>query len=309
MSVYDVVAYGADPTGNIDSTLTIQAAVNAAKAANADGATVYFPPGKYSVSSINVTGWNGARLEAGGGPSSVTILGNRQTTPAPILDFTGSSAVIVDAIVAGGMNISGTIPTVVPLAGFLFGQTTALGDSNKNRMNDCGSVGYFESAPLCVIGSTDNAFYSCAFQQWRLDRPVLNLSVNPDWYIRSLFKTLSPVASNVGDTSFFACEFHGAGNSASTCWTIYCRNADNLRFFGGNCDNSGPAHMLFQGSNARRVLIAGLKFYSESGHAADYLIHNDVPLDGAALVCNEADNAYSAGRFTGGGIRTGFQWI
>lgn len=47
-SVFDVVNYGADPTGVADSKAAIQAAIDAAAAS---GGTVYIPPGQYKLNS------------------------------------------------------------------------------------------------------------------------------------------------------------------------------------------------------------------------------------------------------------------
>jgi hypothetical protein len=48
--MYDIVSYGADPTGATDSTAAIQAAINAASAAG--GGTVHVPEGTFTVTGI-----------------------------------------------------------------------------------------------------------------------------------------------------------------------------------------------------------------------------------------------------------------
>ena len=58
--------YNADPTGATDSTTGIQNAINAAQTNG--GGTVYFPNGKYLVSSLNITGDNITLL--GDGPQT-----------------------------------------------------------------------------------------------------------------------------------------------------------------------------------------------------------------------------------------------
>lgn len=305
MSLNIVTDWGCDPTGATDSTAAYNAGIAAAKVAYPRGTDILYPPGAYAVSSLNATGYNSVRHIGLGGPGSVVLYGCNQTTAAPILDLTKSSGVRVENIISAAQTLGGGVPSVKPLAAFLLAETTAHGDSNKNRMDCCGSMGQFHSAPLCVIGSTDNQFYSCAFQQGDSGSPTLNISVLPDWYIASLYQTITTSSSNVGDNSFFGCEFHGY-KGANSGWTIYGRGVDNLRFFGGNCDSSGNAHLLIQGSNNRKVCFFGVKFYSESGHAADHLYRLDSNVDGFIQHgCNDNyDNAYSGTRFTGSGTTT-----
>ena len=71
--VFDVTAYGADPTATHDSTDAIQAAVHAAmdNATHRSMGTVLFPSGSYAISrTINVT------RSAAGDSSGVVLLGS-----------------------------------------------------------------------------------------------------------------------------------------------------------------------------------------------------------------------------------------
>lgn len=58
-AIFNVVEYGADPSGVQDSSLAIQAAINAAQAANISPATVYLPAGKYILSARTISDPNG----------------------------------------------------------------------------------------------------------------------------------------------------------------------------------------------------------------------------------------------------------
>lgn len=81
---FDVRSFGADPTGTIDSTTGIQAAINAATATAVNGGAVYVPAGLYKVSSqINVQNGRFIRIY-GDGVTSIL-----RWTPA-----TGNSAII-----------------------------------------------------------------------------------------------------------------------------------------------------------------------------------------------------------------------
>lgn len=86
-AVVNVLDYGADPTGVVDSTSAIQAAINAAAAQAPSGSsvgnTVYLPPGNYKTSSTIYT-------YGSGGVGQVAIVGAGQfaTQIKPNGDFT-----------------------------------------------------------------------------------------------------------------------------------------------------------------------------------------------------------------------------
>ncbi len=69
--VYNVVAYGADPTGSADSTSAIQAAVNAMPAS---GGRVYLPSGAYKISSTLTIG-NGTSGAANSTTQNIQFVG------------------------------------------------------------------------------------------------------------------------------------------------------------------------------------------------------------------------------------------
>lgn len=73
---YDVVAYGADPTGTSDCVTAVQAAIDAAEAAS--GGCVFFPPGTYRFNSgLTITTSNVTLMGSGRGS---TLLFPYQTT-------------------------------------------------------------------------------------------------------------------------------------------------------------------------------------------------------------------------------------
>lgn len=264
----------------------------------ADGAASLHPDAlAYQVGALDLTGAQNVTIDA---PLGCWLYGNKMTQPSAILDLTGSSNCHLRGFVTAGENGDGSPPTVQPLAGVLLAETTTGGDSNKNRLDNVGSIGKFGSAPLCVIGSTDNQYYACSWQQGHSSSPCLNISTQPDWYILSRFKTIATAASNVGDQTFVGCEFHGyRGEPPGSYWTSYFRNADNARFLGGNHDCSGTAHMLFQG-NCKRITSVGQKFYSESGIAPGYLFENQGTCSDLCVINpNKTDNAFGTGMTLG----------
>lgn len=86
-----VVDFGADPTGNADSTTAIQTAMNLAKANG--GGVVYFPPGTYKISVA-------LSLESADG---VSILG----TGASVISQTGGTANGLRFVGCDGLRIQG----------------------------------------------------------------------------------------------------------------------------------------------------------------------------------------------------------
>lgn len=86
-----VLTYGADPTGSTDSTAALQAAADAADAANT---TLYVPDGLYRISSpIEIQ--SSVQLDA-----SATV---RATKPMPAVFRVGSSAVVAQTSFRGGI--------------------------------------------------------------------------------------------------------------------------------------------------------------------------------------------------------------
>lgn len=73
LTVFNVITYGADPTGMTDSTVACQAAHTAAGAG-----TVYYPPGTYLISSA-ITCSSGSIIE-GGGPGTIIKAANASNT-------------------------------------------------------------------------------------------------------------------------------------------------------------------------------------------------------------------------------------
>jgi hypothetical protein len=296
MPKYDPADFGTVGAG--DDTAAWQGALNAARSYNSGRGGIVAPDAlAYQVGALDLTGANNVIIDA---PNGCWLYGNKQTQSSAILDLTASNNCWLRGFVTSGRNPDATYPTILPKAGILLAETTTGGDSNKNRLDNIGSGGKFTSAALCVIGSTDNQYYSCSWQQFDEVKPCLIVSTQPDWGILSRFKTIATGASNVGDQTFVGCEFHGYRDlPPGNYWTSYFRNADNARFVGGVHDCSGNAHMLFQG-NCKRITSVGQKFYSESGIAPSYIFEDQGMCDNLCVINpNKTDNAFSVGMKVG----------
>ena len=89
--VYNVCAYGADPTGTNDSTTAIQAALNPVPAA---GGVVYLPAGTYKVSSSLELPYSPASITLRGAGRGVTVINAASgfTSATPIVWVTASGS-------------------------------------------------------------------------------------------------------------------------------------------------------------------------------------------------------------------------
>ena len=87
--VFDVVGFGADPTGATDSTTAIQEAINAV--ISSGGGVVYFPKGVYMISTPLVISKPSTSFDV---PDNISLIGAKGAT----IKFNGFSAVIIDKI-------------------------------------------------------------------------------------------------------------------------------------------------------------------------------------------------------------------
>src|SRR5258708_37541045 len=119
---FDVIAFGADPTGVVDSTAAIQAAINAARSSGfgpacgtaAKAGIVVFPSGLYLVSSLDATRACGLDLRGTASWGSA-LYGNQQAGPSkPIIDMTGCSSCNINGLTLHGQNPNGSDPAVLP---------------------------------------------------------------------------------------------------------------------------------------------------------------------------------------------------
>lgn len=104
---FNVVSFGADPTGSANSATAIQSAINAAQIAGfvgGSGAIVWFPQGRYIINStLTVTGHNITLMGAGGGQS--LDAGNYYAGMASTLvPAAGIKAVVVSPVLTNGLS-------------------------------------------------------------------------------------------------------------------------------------------------------------------------------------------------------------
>ena len=209
--VYNVVDFGADPSGANDSTSAINAAISAMPE---NGSTLYFPAGTYLVSS-QITLKGGRYLGAGpyttviktmsttdgifndGGNFGITIDGftftaNAQNTAGTFITLSGSQCNLINfrmALYFNGISHSGS--TSIIINGYMEGATetssgnigvvlTGLDILVEDVVIDCGSNSTRAWAAIQIGGPGGGVFLShCDFLNHQIGL-LINESVNPE---------------------------------------------------------------------------------------------------------------------------------
>lgn len=271
------VAYGALGDQSTNDTAAIAAAIAAAaaealldnRAANVHGATIYFPPGTYRISHVDLDEMNNVVLVG----TQVRFLADLQAAPAkPILSMVGSNNCHVEGITLQGTDGGGTAPPVVPTCGILCAPTVGGlgGDSNKNSFVRTPVVGFFAAAGIYLFGSTDNQFQFCGNQQYQADAPVLFMGRNNAYGVAGASATIyAGTGADIGETSFFQCEFHdlSAAKGATTgSPALVFHGANATRFYGGNCATSKDSlsYVRFRTYDSDGVVFNGVRFYPDT---------------------------------------------
>lgn len=273
-NVFNVLAYGADPTGATSSQAAFQAAINAAKAITVGpllgtltrAGTVIIPKGLYvGISTLDCTNVSGLTIK-GEGIWGTNIYANGQTTSYPVFDFTGSAGVEVYDICVMGMNPNGTVPTVIPQLGFLIADSTANPQaSNKNYMENTGTSGYFAKGGMAIYRSTNNNFVSCVFSNSVLNSPALTVA-NSTYTntFTSAFATLNPSGFVANENAFFGCEIHNSKMGNPACASLFLDGTYTFNMHGGIIDGGGTAQPMVWMLNANNMTtFSGVKFYTE----------------------------------------------
>jgi hypothetical protein len=282
--IIDIRDYaGIDPTGANSSASAFNQAINDLRALKVGvdyglpvwGGTLNIPDGVWIIDSLNLTNCGPLMIR---GEGNAVLYASDQQSPAPILDMTGANGVrVVDLTLAAQIFPTGAVPAVQPTCGILVAESTEH-TSNRNRFENVGTMGTFSHTAVAVIGSTDNQFSFCSYQQDQNGAPALYGGTVNVLGLTSKFATIDPAPANCGDMTFNQCEFHGyrpTDGQNGSCPTSWFYGIDNWRFFGGNHDSSGPCHIRFWGTN-RGLHVYGTKIYSESGvPAIDFLRANN----------------------------------
>lgn len=278
-NVFNVLDYGADPTGAASSHNAFQLAIDDAKLvgkgpnygawANARSGIVYVPKGTYTgIWSLDCTGAVGLVIEGQAGWGSA-LYANGQTTSAPILDFTESNYCQIRNLAIHAQKLDGAAPDVIPTAGVFFADSNEWnGASNKNACHEVNIFGYFTGGSVSIYRSTNNNFFGCALHNDNLNgaASLLVTRQNTDLPVESLYKTLAPTGFVANENAFFGCEFHGPKTASANGAPIWLGGANTTRFFGAIIDSNGTNQpFVHHTASGEHSFFSACKFYSEAG--------------------------------------------
>jgi len=180
--------FGAKGDGITDDTAAIQTAINASfTSAARTGEALYFPPGNYLVSAINVTGAAGVRLVGSGEGFSRTQFTHTGGAGTSLLTIQNSQNIAVEGIFFQGANLANTNGISVQWDG------VSNYNSLENSFVDCNFTAF---ANGMKVG--DGTFNSVAEQHYR-GCNFFNNSVSG--------VTIS--AGNAQNQRFYDCRFTG----------------------------------------------------------------------------------------------------
>ena len=309
-TVLNVKDFGAKGDGQTDDTKAIQAAIDEAArvSLNPDGSPkyqgtqtydvkqVFFPAGGYAVSSLNLTKRHGVKLVGESTPWGVRFYGDKQTTPMPVLDITGSSLHIENVTVLG-QQLSGARPNVLPSVGILLASSNVPhkdaqgnivgygGDSTATGMQNVTVHGYFGKAAVYIYGSNDNRFTHTSFNSWQDGSPALVITNANGLQVTSQHPngihqaSISPPYTS--DQTFLYGEFHVFKYDDRGNWTrnapiasavMQLQGVDGVRFIGGVLSGAGPT-LVGLGGAVREIVFDGTFLESENGYPPDYAIY------------------------------------
>lgn len=252
----NVKLYGATGEGTNDDTAAIQAVINKIRSENHQGApgfgaTIYFPPGRYSVDSLDFTKIN--NLEIIGVSGASFIHGNRQTSSKPVIDLTGSNNIRVVGVSVAGANLDATAPAVLPSVGWLIAPTTLRGDSNANYFEHIGGYGYFQVSQMYFYNTVDNLCVLCRPAQNENGKSSFVITDTNEYNVSSPYVTIDNRPDVTMNMTFV--------NVGAKGFEI--RNAYNINFFGGSIDGQGNFSVKITG-NSKHIHFSSTQFTSST---------------------------------------------
>ena len=266
---FSVRECGARGDGKADDTAAVQRAVGAAKAV---GGTAYLPPGRYRVSSLDMTGCSGMALRgAGTGLNGSVLLASR--SGVDVLDLSGSMHLNLESFQLAPADAS-----VVPRTAILMAQVPG-GRSNAFHFESLYVTGRYSLATVYDYGCPSSDMLNCDFYNYYTGGEAAVMAFTRGNYgkVSSAYCKVDQPAPekgylNTSDWTITACELHdlstqGEKGTRSKLTALRLDNTMQMRWVGGNISGEGGKLIHLTGHN-HHVTFIGTTLYSEVGFPA-----------------------------------------
>ena len=303
-TVFNVLSYGADPTGATSSQVAFQNAINAAKAitvgpgysfTNVRAGTVYVPRGSYTgITTLDCTNCVGLVIEGEGSWGSV-LYADAQTTSYPAIDCTQSNYVTIQNLSIQAIDpATGLSPAVMPQCGVLISDSAAYpNSSNKIYLNKVNMYGWFQNCTLGVLNSSDNNYFACIFSNYNTSAPVVFVGNVNQVGLQSAFIPVSTTSQAANENVFYGCEIHSSNIANPVCNTLWLVGVETFQMFGGIIDGNGSTQpVVYFVNTCKKVYFSGVKFYHQTSWPCPYLLYNNGFVD--QLVCSGTWQEYAS---------------
>lgn len=315
IAVYNVLNYGADPTGATSSKVAINAAIRAAGGTVSiygTGGIVWIPEGNYDVSGgLDLTNIQNSITIRGAGITS-TILRAVTSTNA-ILDMTGTASVTISNLNVNGQSGNAT-----------YGVLLAHSSINANDVNFFENVSFIGAfyIPIYIYGGSDGQFNKMSIQGYNPSSPALiYISNTNDFVATSIYATIGTGSAQAGDWLFFGSDLHDLSTfspaASSTVAPIYINGSMSpIKFIGGvvgaptNAASAGVFTINTPSGVAGGISIIGMQFYGDNGIGPGCLVRiinstNGLVIQGCNGIAGSAYLAINSGATLSGANITG----
>ena len=271
---FSVRLFGAAGDGEADDTAAVQRAIDAAKAV---GGTAYLPPGRYRVSSLNLTGCSGLALRgAGTGLNGSVLLAWK--SGVDVLDLTGSMHLNLE-----NFQLMHADNDVVQRTAILMAQVPG-GRSNAFHFENLYVTGRYSLATVYDYGCPSSDMLNCDFYNYFPDGEAAVMAFTRGNYAgatSAYAQVDEPSAAkgylNTSDWTVSACELHdlstqGRKGTRSKLTALRLDNTMQMRWVGGNISGEGGKLIHLTGRN-HHITFVGTTLYSEVGFPAGTVFH------------------------------------
>lgn len=294
MPVFSVQNFGALGNDTADDTAAIQATIDAARHPSVapQGGVVFFPPGIYDITQLDLTNAQGLVLR-GSGVASTWLRPTANVNA--VLDLTGSLQIKVADLQIGPHK--GDVTT--PLCGILLGQVPS-GCSNAIQFENLYVSGRYGLGTFYNYGVPSScANHVCFYNTNPAGGATLYFSLANPSKVPSQFTTIATGAQSTSDWTFTGCEFHDfTGLNITSAVAVRLDGATQMRFIGGNisCLKNAQTYVRLE-NGAAHVVFEGTTFYTDEGPAPNFILYaaadtSNVGLNGCQLASSAISSVF-----------------